>query len=234
MELSKRLQMNVSLIPKGARVGDIGCDHGYASIFLAREKACRVIAMDVREGPLSHARENILRARLSTAVECRLSDGLKGLVPGEVDTVLLGGMGGMLIASILERAPKVMRQIQTVVLQPQSDWRQVRLCLLGLGFVIDQEKFCVDAGKDYLAIRARRLPEIERGRLESPYTDAELTFGRYLPRHRDMAYRDYLERERDKYIAILGGLEGKSSGAEERTKELTHIINMLEEVLRQW
>ena len=60
MKLSKRLQMNVSLVPQGARVADIGCDHGYAAIWLVETgTALRMIAMDINQGPLERAREHI-------------------------------------------------------------------------------------------------------------------------------------------------------------------------------
>ena len=56
MQLSERLQMNVSLVPEGARVADIGCDHGYAAIWLVEQGICeRVIAMDVNASPLMRA-----------------------------------------------------------------------------------------------------------------------------------------------------------------------------------
>ena len=60
IELSARMAMNASLVPDGAKVADVGCDHGYVSLYLASKKACKkVIAMDINEGPLSHARKNI-------------------------------------------------------------------------------------------------------------------------------------------------------------------------------
>ena len=61
MKLSKRLQMNADLVPCGAKVADIGCDHGYVSIYLAERKQCpKIIAMDINCGPLEIARKNIL------------------------------------------------------------------------------------------------------------------------------------------------------------------------------
>lgn len=228
--------MNASLIPENAGVADIGCDHGYVSIYLTKEKGCRVIAMDVREGPLSIARQNIQRAQLAEQIECRLSDGIMELLPGEADTLLLGGMGGMLIVSILQKRPDVMEKVETVVLQPQSDWHKVRQNLLLMGFVIDREAFCVDAGKDYLAIRGRRPKDgrkVGEGRLVfENCTEAELSYGRYLSYIREENYHRYLLREQNKYIKIRKNLTGKSGNALGRIEEITHILDMLEETLR--
>ncbi len=88
MKLSARLQMNADLVPLGSRIADIGCDHGFVSIYLAEERICdRILALDIREGPLSAARRNIAAAGLSDRIECRLSDGLEKLRPGEADTL---------------------------------------------------------------------------------------------------------------------------------------------------
>ncbi len=249
MQLSKRLQMNAGLVPDGSSVADIGCDHGYVSIYLAGKKKCRVIAMDVREGPLSIARKNIARAGLEDVIECRNSDGLTELEPGEVDTLLLAGMGGRLILSILQKKPEVMQRIQSLILQPQSDFREVRAGLFALGFVIYKESYCLDAGKDYVAIRAEResCEHTDRGQ---NYTEAELCYGRYLRQRKDTGYYNYLLREKQKYIKIREGLWqagvcqqagiGRDADTDrqtahyarvERIHELSHILDMLEQSL---
>lgn len=135
MKLSARLQMNADLVPLGSRIADIGCDHGFVSIYLAEESICdRILALDIREGPLSAARRNIAAAGLSDRIECRLSDGLEKLRPGEADTLLLSGMGGRLVCSILNRRKEILAETETLVLQPQSDVEEVRRQLTAMGF----------------------------------------------------------------------------------------------------
>lgn len=248
MQLSKRLYMNAELVPDGSSVADIGCDHGYVSIYLAEKKNCRVIAMDVKEGPLSIAKKNISRAGLQDIIECRLSDGLTELEPGEADTLLLAGMGGRLILSILQKKPEVMRRIQTLVLQPQSDFREVRAGLSALGFVIQKESYCMDAGKDYVAICAERVSCEHTGSGQN-YSEAELCYGRFLKQIKDTDYYNYLLREKQKYIKIREGLKRqvldvgqifdvcwsagncRQADIEYRIGELTHILDMLEQSL---
>lgn len=231
LELSKRLAMNASLVPCGARAADIGCDHGYLSVWLATEKNCRMIAMDVREGPLSIAKKNIEEYGMSDRIVCRLSDGLEKLEPGEADTLLVAGMGGMLIRRILTENPRVMERIHTVILQPQSDLYEVRKCIYRIGFYIDCEAFCVDGGKDYTAIRARRAEITDNGGRETPYTEAEYRYGRYLMEKRDAEYRQYLIREKDKYENIYKELaQKKTKGCQSRIPHIRHILEILDDI----
>lgn len=221
------MRMNAELVPKGAMVADIGCDHGYVSIFLARERKCReVIAMDVNPGPLEIARHNIQQAGLADRIQCRLSDGMTALQPGEVDTLLIAGMGGLLVCRILEQCPKVFERVTTLVIQAQSDLAEVRRAIWQLGFCINEEKFCQDAGKYYVAIRA------VRGREEIPYTAEECTYGRLLPMRKDDLYCRYLLQEKEKREMLCRqlrecGTEGARNRVPEMQQEIQEILRIL-------
>ncbi|MCI5883740.1 MAG: class I SAM-dependent methyltransferase [Eubacterium sp.] len=227
MKLSKRLQMNADLVPHGAKVADIGCDHGYVSIYLAEKGKCRnVIAMDINQGPLEIARKNIELAGLTERIECRRSDGVDKLEPGEADTLMIAGMGGMLVCEILKKKPEVLGKINCLILQAQSDWETVRRLLPKLGFYIEKEAMCYDAGKYYIAIRA------VRGQEAIPYSDTEYVYGRILPREKDSCYQEYLQKERKKVQQILNQLEQKQSGhSMARTEELAHILKRIDKTL---
>ena len=213
IELSKRMQMNADLVPKGSSLADIGCDHGYVSIYLAGENRCRkIVAMDVNEGPLAIAERNIRRSFLQERISCRLSDGLQALMPNEVDTVLIAGMGGMLICRILQAEPEVLSGIGTLILQAQSDQAAVRRTIWKLGFFIEEEQICEEDGKYYFALRA------VRGREHVPYTEEECTYGRLLPKQKSKLYRQWLEREKKKKDTLLFHLQ------EHETKESTRRI----------
>lgn len=229
MELSKRLQMNVDLVPSGTGVGDIGCDHGYGSIYLAKNRRYKkVVAMDVNPGPLQIAKKNIERAGLSEVIECRLSDGLQKLHPGEVDILMIAGMGGMLICRILKEYPVVLEQVGTLVLQPQSDLAEVRKCVHALGYRIDMESVCVDAGKYYFSIRAVRGDE------EDTYTEKEYRYGRLLIKEKNEVYREYLSQEKRKKEHIRQQLTCKQTqNAKERALAISHILDEIDEILKE-
>ena len=81
----------------------MGCDHGWVSVYLVQQGISpRVLAMDVRRGPLSRAQQHIRQRGLEAYIETRLSDGVAALEAGEADTVLCAGMGGRLMQRILE------------------------------------------------------------------------------------------------------------------------------------
>lgn len=232
MDLSVRLQMNADMVPRGCRLADIGCDHGYVSIYLAENNLCdKILAMDVGEGPLAAARKNVKDAGLSDRVECRLSDGLKGMEAGEADTLLIAGMGGMLACRILEQGYDVLDGIKTLILQPQSDFREVREKIALLGFVIEEECCCNDGGKWYLAMRASRgeQPQVIR-------TEEEYRYGWILQRKNDVVYYSYLMREREKMQQVMKALEKARSTArsEARIHELQESLDLLETSLSRF
>ena len=172
MELSKRLSAVAGLVTEGASVADIGTDHGYIPIWLAkRVPAVKLIAMDVNEGPLERAREHILAEGLSDRIDLRLSDGFSALDPGEVHTIIAAGMGGGLVIHILEANPAVTDSVQEFILQPQSEIERVRAYLEREGYTIVREEMVEEDGKYYPMMKAVHRREI------IPYSEVELLYG---------------------------------------------------------
>lgn len=227
LELSKRMKMNASLVPADSYLADVGCDHAYVSIYLAKERRCqKITAMDINEGPLAIAKKNISRYGVEGIVSCRLSNGLEQLLPGEADTILIAGMGGMLICHILSEGRKILEKTDTLILQPQSDVEQVRKTLWQLGFCIAEEMFCKDAEKYYLSIRA------VKGTEKKVYSDEECTYGRILPAKGDACYYEWLMKEREKAKDIIKSLGKQGSVHAERQKvSLKEKIEKIEKVL---
>ena len=134
MQLSKRLRAVADFVTPQGRLADVGTDHAYVPICLVEEKKISgAIAMDIVDGPLQRARENIAAHHLETQIETRKSDGLEALCPGEVDTIVIAGMGGLLICRILEQGREVAATVPEWVLEPQSDTDKVRAYLLEQG-----------------------------------------------------------------------------------------------------
>lgn len=188
--LSTRLRALADLVPVGSRLADIGTDHGYIPITLcAEQKIPSALAMDVREGPLLHARQHIAEYGLEDRIQTRLSDGLQDLLPGEADTILIAGMGGGLILRILEQGRERLTGEETLILGPQSETGSLRRGLREHGWQITDEAMVREDGKYYPLIRAAYVGGCPEG------TELEDEFGPVLLRQRHPVLHDWLLRE---------------------------------------
>ena len=118
--LSNRLKAVASFVEKGAIVADIGSDHAYLPCFLIKTGIVqKAIAGEVAKGPYESAINNVTREGLTNAVTVRLADGLLAIEESDqVDTVTIAGMGGSLIASILENGKERLKNVKRIIAQP--------------------------------------------------------------------------------------------------------------------
>ena len=139
--LGPRLRAAADFVRPGARLCDVGCDHGYLICTLLLEgKISGGLACDIRPGPLSGARRLVAALGLSGDIQLRLCDGFSGVFPGEAEDIAIAGMGGELIASILSRAPWLRAPGYRLILQPQTRAPALRRALFSQGFSILQER----------------------------------------------------------------------------------------------
>ena len=157
LPISKRLLCCASMVTPGSRVADIGTDHGYLGIYLLQSGAARhVIACDLRKDPLENARRNAKLFGVDGEMEFRLSDGLEKILPDEVDTVVMAGMGGDLIQKILSQCPWRKREGLQFILQPQSAGNVLRRWLCEDGFEIQREEPVQDGHFLYTVMELRQ------------------------------------------------------------------------------
>ncbi|MBD5545188.1 MAG: SAM-dependent methyltransferase [Lachnospiraceae bacterium] len=233
MELSKRLRAIVDLVEEGELPADIGCDHGYVSICLMEEQKCSsVIAMDINQGPLLRAKENIERKGLSPYIETRLSDGAAALEDGEADTLICAGMGGKLTLHILEDAMKRLSTIKTLILQPQSEIWLVRRFLFQNYYVIVREDMVYEDGKYYPMMRAEKAAREVCG----PYTQKEELYGPLLLKEKHPVLFQYLQKEKETARQTIERLSPEQEAGDisrrlERKKELLERLRCIEECL---
>ena len=148
--LSARMRALTDMVTPGNRVCDVGCDHGFVSIYLVRQGISpRVLAMDVRQGPLSRAQEHIGQQGLEDYIETRLSDGVSALEIGEADTMICAGMGGRLMRRIMEEGREKLEAMEELILQPQSEIPALRAYLRRAGYRTLAENMVYEDGKYY-------------------------------------------------------------------------------------
>lgn len=153
--LKNRLYTVSTLVPRGARVADIGTDHGHLPIYLIQQGISPFcLACDIKEKPLQSAKENIEKVGLQN-IETRLGPGLLPVLPDEVDCITVAGMGGEVIASILEDSPWVRNERYTLILQPMTSADALRRYLCEKGFSIEKEIACEENRKVYTVMLVR-------------------------------------------------------------------------------
>lgn len=162
MDLTKRLLRIISYIEDGMSVADIGCDHGYVPIYLVKNGISPfAIAMDINKGPLEKAGNNAKAFQVGDKVLTRQSNGLSTLEANEVDCVVIAGMGGKLIESILDNDKHKLSSYKRLVLSPHKDIQSVREKLREVGFTITDEDMFEDEGHFYNIIIAEPIRDDE-------------------------------------------------------------------------
>lgn len=228
MKLSKRLERVAGMVTEGNRLADIGTDHAYIPIYLCEEKRIpSAIAMDIGSGPLSRAREHVQNAGLSEYIELRLSNGMEKLKPGEADTLLLSGMGGLLMERILGADDEILFSVKELVLQPQSDVTDLRQWLHMKGWQIVCEDIVLDAGKYYPMMKAVQGPYIS-------YTIEEYYYGRMELQQSLPVLEKYIEKELRTEEKILErvlayGRDMLITRAESTKRTIGHLQKALED-----
>ena len=194
------------MVREGARFADVGTDHAYLPLYLLAEgRIASAVAADVAEGPLARARDNVRAAGREDAVTLMLTDGLRGMDGLGLTDIAICGMGGELIAAILEAAPFVRNPAVRLILQPMTRVDSLRTYLAANGFAVFAERYTVAAGRVYTCLGAAF------GVVPRALTPIEAALGDPSVRHKEDrdALRILLDmREREAEARIRGRREG--------------------------
>lgn len=234
MQLSNRLTAVAEMVTPGSIVADVGCDHGYLSIYLVEKGiVSKAIAMDVNKGPLEKAKEHIQEYAFSKYIDTRLSDGAKALKDGEAHSLICAGMGGRLIIKILTESQEKVSVLREIILQPQSEVSFVRRSLREIGYSIEDENMILEEGKFYPIMRA--IPKcIQEAELESITSQIYDNYGKLLLERKNSTLFQYLNLELTKYELILADLEkvqNTTSKQKARSLEIREKIKKIEQAL---
>ena len=154
LELTPRLRLLADWVPQDAKLADVGTDHAYLPVWLVLHgRVASAIASDLRKGPLERARETG-RTYGAERIDFRLCNGLADIRPEEADTIVIAGMGGENIASILAAAPWTADGRHTLLLQPQTHAEDLRRFLMDHGYAIRREALVYDRGTIYPCMEA--------------------------------------------------------------------------------
>lgn len=149
VHLTPRLQTVADFVEQGSVIADIGTDHAYIPAFLIQHGTIKhAYACDIKKGPLENARRTCCIEQIS-GVEFRLCNGMQGLEEEAIQTFVIAGMGGEMIAQIIDEAPWCRTQAYTFILQPMTKANVLRAYLCTHGFQITQERLAAEKDKLY-------------------------------------------------------------------------------------
>ena len=229
--LSKRLETVAKYIPVGSSFADIGSDHAYLPCYMAKKsKVSFAIAGEVVDGPYNSAVNQVKQEGLTEKVSVRKGNGLQVITPNEVECVTIAGMGGALIADILEQGKEKLDSVQRLVLQPNVSAYSVRVWLLHNGWQLMAEEIIEEVGKIYEILVA------ERGDNKNLYDqDPEklLLLGPYLVEEKNQAFIKKWYMEKNNWSRILKQMEQAPKTMENKQKrdELQSKIELIEGVI---
>lgn len=241
IKLTPRLMTAVPYVRGGRLVADIGTDHAYLPIYLCEQRKLTpvtagngeilcAVAADINKGPVERADEHIVAARLTKYIRTVQTDGLRGLDVYDPADIVIFGMGGELIASILAAAPWIRDPGKRLILQPMTHAEKLREYLLSAGFAIVGETLSREGDRVYQTICAELA---EAGYTPPVLTPAELAVGQAKHRLTDPAQKAMLVALIDRTLRTETAARDARRRAGQQTREQDLLIVGLEAMRRE-
>lgn len=202
--ISKRLELVASFVPQGAVLLDVGSDHAYLPIELVEKgKIGRAIAGEVVEGPYQSAVKNVESHGLKEKIQVRLANGLAAFEEEDQVTVItIAGMGGRLIATILQEGLGKLANVERLILQPNNREDDLRIWLQDHDFQIVAESILEEAGKFY------EILVVEAGQMKLSASDVR--FGPFLSKEVSPIFVQKWQKEAAKLEFALSQIPEKN------------------------
>ncbi|MCT4509239.1 MAG: class I SAM-dependent methyltransferase [Tepidibacter sp.] len=230
MKLTPRLEAVADLVSDNIKVADIGTDHGYIPVYLIKKnKIQNAIAADINKGPLDNARKEIYSNNLEDRIELRLGSGLSVLKLGEVDEVVIAGMGGVLISQLIENELEIAKKLDKIILQPMQASSELRKYLHKNSFIIEEE---ILVKEDFRIYEIMVVTYDETGKRQE-FIEDEIYYevGKGLLKNKPSLTLEFIDKKIKEYCKIIEKLEGKEGGKiESKIYECKNKIKKLEEL----
>ncbi|MGI2326560.1 tRNA (adenine(22)-N(1))-methyltransferase [Planococcus sp. YIM B11945] len=228
-QLSTRLLRVAHYVPQGAVVADIGSDHAYLPCFLVLNgKAKRAVAGEVVKGPYESAKKQVRLEQLSEKIDVRLASGLDAIFHEDgITAVTIAGMGGPLIASILDQGKDKLTGVGRLILQPNVHAKAIREWAQTNGWALVQEEILKENDKIY------EILVLEPHQQPAAFSEAELLMGPMLIKEFSPVFQEKWRRESSQWQKIIQSMEATTETEEiaKRKHELQKKIELAEEVL---
>lgn len=229
MKLTKRLETIAAYFTSCSSMADIGTDHAYLPIYLAKKKPySKLIAAELNAGPLERARKEVEAFGVASLIELRQGNGLSCLKTGEVEGVAIAGMGGETIRDILTASLALAKSMKILVLQPMTKSFLLRQWLADNGFAFLDEELVAEDNHLYEIIVVKAFSGEEK-----QYSPLELEIGPVLLAKRHPLLPCQLKRLLKRYQQVVSNLaqEGPDKYLS-YTEEVNQKIQKLKEIAK--
>ena len=222
--LDGRLACAASFVRKDSVVCDVGTDHAYLPVnLIQRGIAVRAVACDINEGPLERARWSAAKFGVTEKIRFVLADGLDGVQPEKdgVSDIIICGMGGELIARIVDASEYTRKPEVRLILQPMTCAPELRQYLWDNGFHMLEERLCEAAGKIYTCMHVSYDGE------KRTYTPAELILGKYHIENRGPLFEKYANTAVRRLKTQIDGMKKGGLDTAKEEADLASVENAM-------
>ncbi|PZG34815.1 tRNA (adenine(22)-N(1))-methyltransferase TrmK [Listeria ivanovii] len=230
-QLSKRLEKVASYITSNERIADIGSDHAYLPCFVINNKtASFAVAGEVVDGPFKSAQKQVRASGLTAQIDVRKGNGLKVITEEDaIDTIVIAGMGGTLIRTILEEGTAKLANVSKLILQPNIAAFQLREWSEKNNWTITAESILREDNKIYeiIVLKPSREPV--------NWTEQEIFFGPCLLKEQNAIFKSKWRHEANTWQNIIQTISTNqpiSNENQAKIRELEHKIALVEDVLK--
>ncbi|MFC4022772.1 tRNA (adenine(22)-N(1))-methyltransferase [Oceanobacillus longus] len=231
IKLSNRLLTAVSYLPNGANFADIGSDHAYLPCYVClSDPTAKAIAGEVNKGPYESAKATIHKYHLDERVEVRLGDGLEVLQDNEVNQIVIAGMGGSLIKTILENGKSKLSRVERIIAQPNVDARNVRRWFYENDYILTHEAILDENDHIYEVLVANKVSD------SNPYSkefmEKELLFGPFLLKKKSTVFKEKWTLEHQKLDRVIAQMRNASKPDYAKIELFEKELAWMEEVVK--
>ncbi|HLR66475.1 tRNA (adenine(22)-N(1))-methyltransferase [Virgibacillus alimentarius] len=231
IKLSRRLTNVASFLSPGSLFADIGSDHAYLPCYIClQDNEARAIAGEINEGPYLSACKTVESYQLTNVVDVRLGDGLEVLNKNEVTEIVIAGMGGSLIKSILDDGRDKLLNVKRIIVQPNVEEQNVRSWLLSNGFKLTNEIILEENNHIYEIIVGDKADEINSSK--STLEEKQLFFGPLLMSNPNPVFYKKWRSEHSKRAATLEQIKKANTLHKEKIRQFEMELDWIEEVLQ--
>ncbi|MGL5439651.1 MAG: tRNA (adenine(22)-N(1))-methyltransferase [Filifactoraceae bacterium] len=226
MKIDKRLQTIADMIKDSKMILDVGTDHGYLCSYLVQNKKAELgIASDISKSSLQKAIDLLEKENMGGKIQCRLGAGLKVIDKDDkVDTIVISGMGGILISEIIEADKILIQKTKPIlILQPVQKPEIIRRYLINNDYLILEETLVESEKKIYNIIKT-----IYKGTKDIDYESDYFEIGKYT--NKDSTYYKQLNFLIDKYETVVNSMKKSDEISEKDIENKEVYIQFLKEL----